>query len=550
MMLPAIAAIAVSVALQGAVLPQRDATPAGTVVIRGRITEKDTGLPIARATVVARMMNPDDGRRPPGFFARSGEDGRYEITQLPAGIYTVGAHLENRPTHLPHIYGSTASYVPEVEQRDSGTKLNLRDGEERSGIDIALLRAFVIAGTVVNELGEPIADLQISATAARRGTMRPGGVRRMTDDRGAFRLYGLPPGRYRICAHPTVLASESRLVAERLVKTCHPSAVREDHAPFVVISNADLAEVQIRVQQVRTATIAGVIVDAAGAPAAGANVHLDGRGAVAEIGGRTRTGPDGRFALHGITPGEYALMAGRPDGRGVPEVAYQLMSVDTDIDGLTLTISHGARLTGQVAFAQGTAPAKLEPRMAIGAEFATGGIEVKAARVRDDLTFELEGLFGPQLLGVSNLPAGWIVHSIRYHGADVTDTPTEFTTSSDPAALQITLTRRGAIVSGRAVDGNGSPVADAHVFLIPAEPERWQRGHAGAQTTTKADGSFTLDMVRAGDYLIAALRDQDAPPLHGREDYAFLAKLGERITLREDAQRTMTLRVISLAEDR
>ena len=112
---------------------------------------------------------------------RAHDDGHYELTGLPAGEYMVQAAPEEfRATHLMHTY---------FEPGPAGARrltLALKAGEVRSRVDLALPRAFAIAGRVVDDDGEPAANVQI--TVGSRGAQQIG---RTTDDRGMFRLFAL-----------------------------------------------------------------------------------------------------------------------------------------------------------------------------------------------------------------------------------------------------------------------------------------------------------------------------------------------------------------------
>ena len=143
-------------------------------------------------------------------------------------------------------------------------------------------------------------------------------------------------------------------------------------------------------------------------------------------------------------------------------------------------------------------------------------------------------------------PPGWVVKSVRSREADVTDTPVEFKTSTDPAALEVTMSRQGAIVSGRVLDGAGKSIDAGYVLLFSANPARRQFGHSSVKTTRpKADGSFTLGSVRAGEYLIVAVTPESlmylqVPDAAGLER---AAQAGERIVLVESEKRGSTSRV-------
>ena len=70
--------------------------------------------------------------------------------------------------------------------------------------DFALPRAGVITGRIVDEFGDPVAGSRVMVMRYQsfQGTRRlaPAGQGDQTDDTGAFRVYGLPPGDYYVSA--------------------------------------------------------------------------------------------------------------------------------------------------------------------------------------------------------------------------------------------------------------------------------------------------------------------------------------------------------------
>jgi protocatechuate 3,4-dioxygenase beta subunit len=69
--------------------------------------------------------------------------------------------------------------------------VQVREGQQVSGVDVTLLPPAAIAGRVRDEWGEPVEGLTVRA-------LRTGVVAGRTDDRGLYRLHGLPPGAYHI----------------------------------------------------------------------------------------------------------------------------------------------------------------------------------------------------------------------------------------------------------------------------------------------------------------------------------------------------------------
>ncbi len=202
---------------QSAQLPPRDAASSrpATGSIRGRITDRDSGQPIPGALVALRRGGDSQ-------TIIAGADGRYEFTALPGGSYFVAATGGfERATHLTHVFGDPRPI--EAAQALVGKTFVLNDGEIRNDVDISLVRALAIDGRVVDPDGEPMAGVEVTASAMDRSVWQP--VSGTTDDRGMFRLYGLPAAAYRLCADPRRGGMDAHLLTdrtERLVKTCVP----------------------------------------------------------------------------------------------------------------------------------------------------------------------------------------------------------------------------------------------------------------------------------------------------------------------------------------
>ena len=121
----------------------------------------------------------------------STSDGRFAFRALPSGSHSLSAV---RSGYIGGAYGM---------RRPDGPTLPvvLADGERRADIVILMWRNSSITGSIVDEAGEPVVGIQV--TALRRTTV--GGRRRFaqagvgtTDDRGVYRLSRLAPGDYAV----------------------------------------------------------------------------------------------------------------------------------------------------------------------------------------------------------------------------------------------------------------------------------------------------------------------------------------------------------------
>lgn len=532
----------------------------GTAVIRGRVVEQDTGQPVARATIslsgsVAAQRSPRDGP----VQTQTDVDGRYEFTLLPAGDYVIYVTAgELRATHLPQAYGE--SRPPQAGRFPRPQPIKLADGEIREDANVALWRAFAIEGRVVNEFGEPMAGvyLQVRAASTGRQVGMSGPYSFSSDDRGAYRVYGLAPGSYTVCASTRGGVPSSEGLEERYVETCHPSALTEANAQPVTVISGDIAGVDIRLQRSRTYTVSGTALDSKGAPLQRGQVSLMRIDRYGSSGSGLEVRPDGRFVARGLAPGEYAIQADtwrRSGPMDVPdpdrEVALLPFRIDGfDIDGLVVATSRVATVAGRLVFEDAAPPNRTSGMQVLASpERSRARVGIMGppprAQVQDDLTFQLSGLSGPTLITVSGAPENWIVKSVRYRGEDITDVPADFTGGREGDRLEIVLTNRGARVSGTVTDDRGNPFNEGLVVLLPADRARWAfqfglRMTAGPQN----DAGFKLGPVRAGEYLIVAVDRDDGPSGPPDEKYfARVAAVADRITLVEGEEQVLQLRL-------
>ena len=146
----------------------------------------DTGRPVKRARVIVA-----GGGRPRA--ATTDEQGRFRITALPAGTYSITA---TKTGFVDGAFGQRRALR-------TGTPVELADGQQRADVDLKLSRGGVITGRVLDEDGEPLARAMVSVLRQQyvRGEkqLTPAGADQ-SDDRGQFRVFGLPPGDYYVSA--------------------------------------------------------------------------------------------------------------------------------------------------------------------------------------------------------------------------------------------------------------------------------------------------------------------------------------------------------------
>ena len=513
--------------------------------IRGRITDKETGQPIARAVV---RISTDSGKT--RLAARTDDEGLYRFTNLTPGAYL--GSVEPPALRATHIGTSIAP----------ARILLLKPGDVRGDVNVALERSRAITVRVVDDDGEPLAGLSVAITSADDGRDFNVGWLRTTDDRGRLRVFKLPPGHYVACAEPgrsSNFSIDGPVRRERLLRTCYPSAATAAEAEPIRLTQSDIEDVEIRMRRGRTFTITGTVVDSSGTVAPDAMVSFNRF----ERGGSSGTVvsvKNGQFTIANVPPGDYAMTASiggtdRPEQRRDLEEAFVPIHIDSsDVSDIVLTMTKAVIVAGRIVMQQpmpkvprdfGYGPILIQARLA-GYRLPGGGGRAFAS-VGDDGAFYLDRMFGTRRLEVVNVPRGWYVKSIQYEGKDITNTPTEFKGSRDPSRLEVILSNRGGVVSGRVLDERGQPARGTRVILFPANSDQWENNEVSGSNVS-VDGAFKLGPRRPGDYLAIAFYVSEQPAnVSIREHLTQLAGSAERITLREDEERTIDLRAVRTA---
>lgn len=260
--------------------------------ISGRVVDADTGLPVAKIEV--RVRNIEDGYPEPR--ARTGPDGRYEITGIAPGIYRV------------HISRYSRDYVREFynDKRgwDDANLVSVVGTRPVQGIDFALELGGTISGRLTDaDTGLPIIDIHVEAQPdGWDGTEAYG----RTDADGTYTLRGLATGAYRILA---------RAQEKGYVEVYYDHKLRGDDPDLIIVNGRESiegADFDLKLG----ATISGRVMDGGtGLPIAGMDVRAG------PIGGShlswSNTDSDGRYVLTGIPDGLIEVEVG---GQGYIEV--------------------------------------------------------------------------------------------------------------------------------------------------------------------------------------------------------------------------------------
>ena len=316
-------------------------------MMRGQIVAADNGTPIRRAQV--RISSPDARE---SRVAATDAQGRFEIKELPAGRYTVTA---SKGGFVSLQYGQR-------RPSESGTPIELGDGQTLDKLMIALPRGSVLGGRITDEFGEPVANASVIAmrysyaAGGRRLTAASGSNSRdTTDDQGHYRLFGLPPGEYFVsatlrsggpeAADPT--GEVSGYAATYFPGTPNISRGGARHARGVAGEHRRV----VRTDCHQAGAPLGPGADVVGHAGRGRQRACcmpggaaGGRGILMQQGGSGgRIDQTGAFTIANVAPGRYQVQARSGGGRGGDgELAKMDLAVGAeDVTGLTMVTAPG-----------------------------------------------------------------------------------------------------------------------------------------------------------------------------------------------------------------
>ena len=525
--------------------------PGDSCSVSGQVSNAATGEPVRRALVSLRRidMSPGVTNIQVSNTASTDATGQFVINGIAPGRYRLSAE---RSGFINTQYGARGPNKP-------GTLLTLEPGQKSSDLAMRLTPQGVIAGRVLDEEGEPVANVDVQVLRqqymqGRKQMARTGGA--TTNDLGEYRVFGLPPGRYYVSANsrqnPMLPQGEDEYVATYFPRTTDPAAA----APMDVAPGAQLRNIDIPLAKMRTVTVRGRVGTEVRSPGGDGrqrpnfNVMLSARSALVVGGGFTRgaaVAPDGAFEFRSVTAGSYFLIAvmntvGKTFSARVP--------VDvgaSNLEGLSLTIRGGVPVTGRVRVEGETAVSFAQVHLnLVPAE--TGAIQfgpLPAQQLKEDGTFQMDDVVADRYtVLVNGLPEGFYVKSVRSANVDVTAQGLDVSSGS-PAPLDVVLSPNAAQVTGTVLDPKtqkGAPMMI--VVMVPQEKERHDRESFYRTATTDLSGQFTFKSVPPGEYRVYSWEEADYGAWMDPDFLKPLESRGEPVTLQEGARPAIQVNLI------
>jgi len=520
--------------------------------IKGRVTAD--GRPVAEASILVFPVNLAGNLETAltTLFSPmiSDADGRFELTGLRAGAYTIAA--------------SSPGYV----LSDQDAKALYRPGDTAA---LTLVKGGVITGRVTNSSGDPVVGALVRAIKVREADDKPPRSRGnvisqmseqiseimgpyKTDDRGIYRIFGLSSGIYEVAAGGRGAQGFSFGAATGYdgdAPTYYPSSTLETASDVTVAAGAEATNIDIRYRDNRGYSISGTVSTSDGKNPQGTSVLLTraGNGIVEGTTTLLSARNGNRFILDSVLDGEYAVTA--MGGAGNLMTGQETLSVSLsqsqrvtvrgmDVTGIDLRMEPLGSIEGRTVLEplqdakqkaeckdlrntplQGLVLSARDQRKPVALDpVALSMAEFKNTTPNDKGEFTIRLLrAGVQRLDIEIPGECLYLKAMSLPQTDPNAKPIDaakngitLKSGDRVKGLVVTLSEGAAVLRGRVVVGEDKlPAMKMRVHLVPAEPEAADEVLRYYEAEALNDGSFSVSNIAPGKYWLIAreIADQE-----------------------------------------
>jgi hypothetical protein len=536
-------------------------------VITGRVTD-ELGFAVVNAGVRVRRLQPSSSEVAAGlvqFTTETDDAGAFRVGSLPPGRYAV--HSEPRSPLLDGLGRMALADVDVARTEAIRRELALRQPppmsddvtvEARAGEESVISLAHkaravtptdaptggFVSGMVVDRFGEPVEGVTIRAWRVRfaegRSIAQPAAAPSRTDDRGQYRLFHVPPGRYVVVAAP----DEPQFAA-----VYHPGVTSIASAASITVGRSqEVPGVHISFDRTREARVSGRVVDTR--PGQTVTLYSGKVAAIALPPRLAMPGDDGAFEFLNVPPGQYVVMTSRANGPlRAPDYASGLVTVSTsDPAPVTLAPQPTATISGQLVVEGSALDPSRDVRVVavMDPDVMPLGTRAFGSLIAPDGSFQFLGLVGPTRFVLAEAPPGYWLKSVDLGSVNAAEESVLVKSAEDSRSnVRIVVADSAGTIAGRVADADGQVPDDFRVVAFATSRERWFASSPYVRMTggPDADDGFSLRSLPPGEYFVAAVDALDGDGESGDwQNPDFLERLAltaTRVTLGE-RQRLVT----------
>jgi hypothetical protein len=503
--------------------------PATDCAASGTVVNANTGEPIPRAMVSL------------GGAGASGSatdaTGRWTVTNAICGPILPSA---TRPGFIPSNQGP--GFAVAMQKRTV-----LVSGSPLTNLKISLMPEGVVAGKVQDSYGDPMENVQVRVMRVNiqegkhtLNNMGGGAV----DALGNFRIGGLRPGHYFVCAWSRQVTypiggGDAMVYAE----SCYPGPPASGLTTGIPIEAGREIRTAFTLTAVRGVHVRGSV---SGFPAMTdrgprVSVQLMQSNGGGGQGGQVK--PDGTFDIPTVAPGQYIARATLPQaGASGPGIQIQALADvqvgDSDVNDVTLTAQSPGSLSGTVRFEFTNPATAASPPVDVnlapptqGPNFFAGPIP-RAQWDSSHTSFELTPVPAGQFrFNAYAGGQGVYVKSATIRGQDVLNQPLTVNGATGP--VEIVVSDDTGSIDVTVNDRDGHPVAAAVLLVSQSGQQRF--------LNSGDDGHATNPTMPTGEYRAWAFDNLNTVPYAEEDWMAQNAGSGEKVSVTSMGSANITL---------
>ena len=488
---------------------------------------------------------------------RTDAEGRFRFSGLTADQYLITALAPGL------IAPSDTPYEPQ------GKSLTVADGEAIENLTLELKRGGVIAGRITDAQNNPVVEIVVKLTKMDSSGKFNDYVTSeiaqycRTDDLGAYRLFALPPGKYKVSVgEPQIQAGglQPGQTGGFYAQTFHPSTPNETQAKIIEVSEgSEATDVNIKVGGAKEVfDVAGKVIDAetgqplgnvvVGFGTPGANGGVD-----AFVTNDTQTNAKGEFEFRSMMPGRYAaflssLSPSSPSEHYSEPVPFEI--TDSNLSGLEIKAIRGSSISGK-AVIEDTSDKTLQARLAqftILAYSASpqGSPAGRSVKFAADGSFRIGGLQpGNVSINVGPPQPGVMLLRIEHNGASIKDT-IPIQQGEHLKDVRLVFASATATLRGQLKFIGGAPPEGFTHRVTATRIDGANAGRRGG--TIDARGQFIVTDLAAGEYIVRVFLMLTSSPTPEMQKWmSVLSNYTHRVTVAGSGE-TQTEFVIDLSK--
>lgn len=525
--------------------------------LEGSVVKEPGGEPIKKAIIEVIGENQGEGEN---YTATSDAEGRFKISDILPGRYRV---LVERTGFIE---------VDKKNRRSQGTMLSVEAGQEVKAHTLHMLTAAIVMGRVLDEDGDPMANIDITVLRRKGKSFEPNGSAQ-TDDLGEYRIGGLLAGKYYVAATPLPNFQTIAMLGKSAeghdpvaphtsyLRTFYPGVLDRAQAATVELRAGEETPVDFALARRHAAAVRGRVSGLA--PGAGGMVMLRSL----ETNSEFNTGEihkDGKFEILNVAPGKYKLTAITVLTEK-PQIVRESIEVGTsDLEDVQLAPQPPANIRGRVRFTGKSPELKADSAIVFlhsldGDDYLEGGVTISGdetagsptfAKLKPDGMFELKnvppGNYELTLTGDSQDLRDTFVESVVAGTKDYVDTG--LNVNGGTMALDVTVSSGAGVINGVVTSEKSEPVAGSAVVAIPNPAFRKQASRY-ARAETDQNGHFSMRGLRPGAYTLYAWETLEGDEYLDADFLKPAESQGAPVKVEKSSHQTVDLKLIPAAAE-